>query len=361
MRILYIAGNPEGASSLELEREIQMLQAKLDAEADDRTIDLRFHSHLRIDELPELISRMSPDVLHFAAHGEEDGIVLADEDQQPVLLDGAMLADLLGALAVRPRLVVINACNSEAMAREVARSADFVVGTDSLISNSGARAMAATLYQRLAVGASIGDAFTTAATMLRVIDQGKVAAKLFPDDETAAQRSFLTDPLRMLACLPEVDGWLKRGRQTPHRSFRIASPAIQFGLAGVSACLRQAVLFTDDDTVLPRAGGSLEEARCWVDNGQPVAGELWIEPYYRYYGDMRWYAAVTTAEHAVSCCASSTIEGLERYYFTEAWRGPLPDQIAEVVRGVMAHLSGNDGARRGDRLRLKIGSVHRTR
>lgn len=85
-------------------------------------------------------------------------------------------------------------------------------------------------------------------------------------------------------------------------------PAVQFGLAGAPSSLRQAVLFTDDDTVHEGKTGGLEEARCWVDTGQPVGGELWIEPYYRYYGDMWWYAAVTTAEHKVSCTVSSTVD-----------------------------------------------------
>lgn len=357
MRILYIAGNPEGASSLELEREIQMLQEKLDAASVDGTIDLRFYSHLRVDELPDVIARMSPDILHFAAHGEDDGIMLVDEDDAAVLLDGPMLADLLGALAVRPRLVVINACRSEAMAREVVRSADFVIGTDAPISNAGARTMAATLYQRLAGGASIGDAFTTAATILRVVDQDRVAAKLLPEGEGAARRTSLTDPMRILACFPDVDRWLKHGHDEPQGNFRVDMPVVQFGLAGVPSSMRQAVLFTDDDTVQAGKTGGLEEARCWVDTGQPVGSELWIEPCYRYYGDMRWYAAVTTAEHKISCTASSTAEALERYYFSEEWKGTLPEAIARIVREAMANLCANNGSRRGDRRRPKVGDV----
>lgn len=359
MRILYIAGNPDGASSLELEREIQMLQEKLDTAAGGGDIDLRFYSHLRIDELPDVIVRTNPDILHFAAHGEEGGILLADEDKAAVLLDGPMLADLLGALAITPRLVVINACNSEVMAKEVVRSADFVIGTNALISNVGARTMAATLYQRLAGGASIGAAYDTAATMLRLIDQKRVEAKLFSHAPGAAKRVSLTDPMRILACFPVVDRWLKHEHVKPQKGFKVEMPAVLFGLAGVPANLRQAVLFTDDDTVVAGKTGGLEEARCWVDTSQPIGGELWIEPHYEYYGDMQWYAAVTTAERTAMCTASSTVAALERYYFGEEWRGELPEAIAKVVREAMDNLATNDGSRRGTRGRPKIGAVQR--
>jgi hypothetical protein len=296
--------------------------------------------------------------LHFAAHGEQDGIALAHEDCGRVILDGEMLADLLGALAIRPKLVVLNACNSAQMAARLTGHADFVIGTDAPISNIGARSMAATLYRRLADAASVGDAFTAAASMLKLIDQDSVSAQLYPEGAmTLARRTRLTDPLRIVACFPAVDRWLEHGHTKPQRKFEPTRPDIQFGVAGAPATSRQTQLFTDDESVQPRGEESLADARSWIVETQPVRGEVWISPFFQYYGDMQWYASVTTADHRLFSAVATSAQALERYYFEEEWYGGLPEAIAIVVRDAIAQLRLNDGSKRTRQHQAKMGAV----
>ena len=348
MKILYIASNPEGAPPLQIEREINALQEKLDQADAAANLDLRVYSHLHIDELPDVIARLAPDVIHFAAHGEDDAIVLSHQERGHVALDGNMLGDLLGALTLRPKLIILNACSSAKMAEALTAHADFVIGTNAPISNIGARAMTATLYARLAAGARLGAAFEAAASMLRIVDRNNVQAALYPADAAAlAQRMQLADPLRILACFPTIEKWLDQKRVTPPGAFNVSQPHVQFGLAGAPESTRLIQFFTDDPDIEPEKNESLADARGWMLEDRPIRGEVWLEDFYSYYGDMWWYGTVVTSERQIQCAHSTTSAALRRYYLEEEWRGTLPPAIATLVTTAIANLDANDGSRQG--------------
>lgn len=347
MRILYIASNPEGANPLQLEREISLLQKKLDEALTTDHLDLRVYSHLNIDELPDVVSRLAPDVIHLAAHGQDDAIMLAHQERGHVRLDGRMLGGLLAATRVRPKLLLLNACNSAAMAETLTGHADFVIGTDAPISNVGARSMAATLYSLLASGSSLGSAFDAAKNILDIIDQESVQAILYPQGSAPiARRTTLTDPLRIIANFPAVEKWLDKEHVAPQKGFNPSEPAVQFGVAGAPESTRQIQFFTDDSEVIADETGSLAEARGWMLEQRPFRGEIWVEPYYSYYGDMWWYTSVVTSERKIHCASATTVAALRRYYFDEEWRGPVPPDIASEIETAIRNLEINDGSRR---------------
>ena len=351
MKVMYVASNPDGAKSLDIEREVNGLQERLDRSVGADRIEFRTYTHLPIGELTDKIRRFQPDVLHFAAHGENNAIALARADGGYAELDALDLAGLLGALAIKPKLVVINACSSDGMAKHLAAmgAADFVIGTDAAISNGAARDMAAALYERLADASSIADAFAVAATHLKLVGDGSVAVTLNSADLGDNGKNFrLVDPFRILACLPIVDDWLGAGLVKPERRFRPEQPGVLFGVAGAPAAGRQIVFFTDDETVQATKDISLEEARSWIVETQPVKGEMWMSSHFSYYGDMNWYAAVTTTDQRIVSAASTTAAALKRYYFDEQWQGVLPEPIASVIKQAINSLSMNNGSRRGN-------------
>lgn len=349
MRILYIAGNPEGEATLQVEAEISALQREVDDSPSSQPLELRVYSHLRIDELPSTIARIAPDVIHFAAHGDQDAIVLMDGDGRAVRLSGERLADLLRAIDVRPGLIVINACSSADMAAGMVGAADFVIGTDAEISNDAARTMAATLYQRLARGSSVLAAFEAAQTMLGIVSGDTVSTTLFPTgSEELARRRALIEPLRIIARLPTLDDALEQRRRRVPAGYGNADPVIQFGVAGASPTARQLVLFTDDETVTPdlENGETLESVRSWIVECRSTRSEMWTTTDHAYWGDMDWYAAVVSVDGKIACASSTTCRALSAYYLEEEWRGTLPPAFLAAVRLTIAKLGSHDGARR---------------
>lgn len=352
MRVMYVASNPEGRGDLDVQGEINDLQERLDCGAGADPIEFRVYSDLKLGELTATIGRVRPDVLHFAAHGDGRALVLSSASGGEVELDGAELAGLLNALAVRPTLVVLAACSSDRVAAElVARGgAEWAIGTDATISNDAARALTAALYQRLADGSSIGDAFAIATTHVEAVDRGAVGATLHPAGRTGDAREVrLVDPLRIVACLPVLEGWLDEGLTEPAGRFRPESPQVRFCVAGAPSAARQTVFFTDDESVRPGAGRSMEEARSWIFESQPVDGEIWVEDAFEYWGDMAWYVAVTTTDRRVVSTTAMTSEALRRHYLDERWRGELPPRLRELVERTIEHLRREAGGRRGRR------------
>lgn len=346
MKVMYVANNPSDADPLQIEREINDLQERLEISAGAEPIILRTYSALELDRFAQAVSRAEPDVIHIAAHGEEGVIVFAHRDRADVRVTGKQLAKLLSVLPRRPKLVVLNACSSNEMAEELAKcgGADFVIGTDASISNSAARAMAAALYQSLANAASIDRAVEIARVHLEIMDEGAVTVHLHAADPLYdPARTQLVDPFRLVACFPVIDEYLRNKVTTPDKDFKPAYPAVLFGVAGAPLAARQTVFFTDDETV---KGDSLEVARSWIVEIQPVDGEIWMPNHFHYYGEMNWFGAVTTTDGHVVSAASKMTAALERYYFAEQWKGPLPHAIEAVIRRSIGLLKDEGGGRR---------------
>jgi hypothetical protein len=347
MRILYIASNPATAPSLQIEQEVNLLQTKIDEVPSVEPIDLRAYANLRVDELPTIIARVAPDVIHFAAHGKDRSIVLGHSVRGHVRLGGRELANLLKAIAVRPKLVVVNACSSAQFASELSSAADFAIGTSAPITNDGARTMAATLYQRLAMSSSLLAAFEAAETMLQIVDGGTVRAQLFPEEyREQAKRTNLTEPLRILACFPEIDEALAEKAEKPGKDFDETYPYVQFGVAGAPQDSTQLVFFTDEKDFVASKTRSLEESRSWIVENRAIKGEIWIDDWYAYSGDIQWYASVVSAGCRIFSAAAIMSDAIYRYYFEEEWRGNLPPRIEQAVHRAILELKSNDGARR---------------
>lgn len=344
MKVLYIASNPAGQATLQVEEEANELQDKIDVVLTSGNIDLRIYSKLRVSDLPQTIARVRPDIIHFSAHGEFEGIILSHGDQE-VTLSGENLAAIIRALDFRPKLIVVNACSSETVAEALISVADFTIGTTAPITNAGAIVMAATLYQHLAASASIQSAFDSAWAMLDGVDGGAVQTRLFCAPGRVASEVKLNETFRILACLPALDKCIQEGTAPP--DFHNKSINIQYGIADAPAAATQIVFFTDDDTVKPWGeNGTLEDARSWLQEVRPYRGEHWIDPSYTYWGDMQWFATVVTAEAAFFTAAATTCEALERYYFKEKWAGQLSVPQSASARGAIESLRAHDGSRR---------------
>lgn len=354
MKVMYVASNPEGEDALDIQREITRLVQRLETGVGADPIVFRPYAHLPITDLADAIRRFEPDVLHLSAHGEDGALIFTTARGDAVALDGAGLVGLLRLVPVKPRLVVLNACSSDEMAQALAASGtvDFVIGTDAAIAIADACELAASLYQSLAAGSSIADAFEAAQTMLRLHAGGATAATLRQGAPSAIPGDTrLVDPFRILARLPVVEKWLEYEHTQPQDGFVPENPDIHFGVAGAPAAARQTVFFTDSKSVQPKIGQSLEDARSWIMESQPDDGVIWMESHFGYWGDIQWYAAVTTTDRRVLSATGKTTDALERYYFDEKRWGELPKAIADKIRECIASLKEHGGGPRARKLK----------
>ncbi|MFD9398161.1 CHAT domain-containing protein [Streptomyces sp. NPDC060011] len=109
-----------------------------------------------------------PTVLHFSGHASDTGVRVLASDGGDVPLVTQGLAELLAAAGKRLRLVVLNACGTDAVARELAQVTGCAIGYPGEVGDQMAITFAAQFYRCVGAGMAIGPAHQAAAAVIRM-------------------------------------------------------------------------------------------------------------------------------------------------------------------------------------------------
>ncbi len=157
--ILFLTANPTNTTRLRLDVEYREVDdALLKARYRERfTLELR--PALRASDLQESMLRYQPGIVHFSGHGEHDGLIFEDDAGKMRLIDPAAVADLFRILNPKVRIVLLNACWSEAQAEQIAPYVDCVIGMTKPVGDQAAIQFALAFYRALGYGATVQAAF----------------------------------------------------------------------------------------------------------------------------------------------------------------------------------------------------------
>ena len=160
MDILFVSANSADAY-MDIEREQRTLQ-KL-TKSDGHSLHLL--PAAEINDLQEALSANRKDkafdILHFSGHAtEEKGLHLRGAGRQQVFLAVENLKESLKDSGVR--LVVLNACNSEAVAVSLSEVVPAVIGTTRKVRDVVARQFTRLFYSALKENATVIEALDTA-------------------------------------------------------------------------------------------------------------------------------------------------------------------------------------------------------
>ena len=151
---------------MRLDEEIRAIQRRLDGGRGER-FDLRLELAVRRDDLPYLLMRYRPQVVHFAGHGAQDGgILLQDDRGHEAALPPDVLAKYFGVLNDGVRCVVLNSCYGMNHAADIAKFVPCVVAMQGTIPDVTAIRFARGFYEALADGKSLGKAFELAKLLI---------------------------------------------------------------------------------------------------------------------------------------------------------------------------------------------------
>jgi len=187
--ILFLAANPLGTDRLALDQEARAIQVELERSGhrDRFVLETRWAAQ-PLDLLREL-RKLKPTVVHFSGHGglgapradrldgePVPGLFFQGPDGEPQLVSTAALQATFGAAGASVKLVVLNACYSEAQAEALLAHVDCVVGMVGAIGDDAARNFAIGFYGGLGERESVASAYR----------QGRAAISLegLPDGET---------------------------------------------------------------------------------------------------------------------------------------------------------------------------------
>jgi hypothetical protein len=253
MRILYIGSQPEDQSSLELAREINELQQHF---AELTTQPLSFIPLTSVvEDLPRELVRYSPEILHIASHADKETLKFAQSKTASAEVTARALRAFLN-YDRPPRLVYLNACNSQQIAEELAESIPAVIGSTAPISNHAARSGAVTFYERILAGAPVKRAFLASREIVEALaragdSEAAPSMALFNRPDTDVSRSVLHPIPRLMAeLIDEASG----GK-------------VRLGVSGCPPGTQAVAFFTDDEGDPAHACSVVREA--------PRAGYLW--------------------------------------------------------------------------------------
>jgi CHAT domain len=174
--ILFLAANPSGTDQLALDREARAIRVELERSGfrDRFELETRWAAE-PLDLLREL-RKLKPTIVHFSGHGggehdhrpgeephrdggEARGLFFQGPDGRAQVVTTEAFTETFGAAGASVRLVVLNACYSEAQAEALLAHIDCVVGMDGAIRDDVARSFAIGFYGGLGEGEPIAAAY----------------------------------------------------------------------------------------------------------------------------------------------------------------------------------------------------------
>lgn len=156
MRILFVSANPKWTDRLELADELRVLQQSLKG----LKAELTLLPAAQPEDLEAAIKDGPIHIVHFSGHAEETGILLRDSEGFPKEVPGAELRSLFRDKGIK--LAVLNACNTENTANELADTVDTIIATTEKVDDRAAKKLTKVLYAALAAGETLGNAYARA-------------------------------------------------------------------------------------------------------------------------------------------------------------------------------------------------------
>lgn len=169
IRILFFGANPMFSPRLQLDEEARAITQKLRLAKHRDKVEFITAWAVRSDDLLQLLNEHKPHIVHFSGHGGSSGeLILVMEDGLNNPVPPETIKALFGVVKDNLRVVVFNACFSEAQAKAVIEVIDCAIGMHSSIDDRAASIFAASFYRAIGFGRSVQQAF----------DQGKTAMLL---------------------------------------------------------------------------------------------------------------------------------------------------------------------------------------
>lgn len=340
MKILYVAGNTTKEELLLQKEMTEFVRAF--SRASGQPVEFVPLPHLTIDRLVSELTLHAPDILHISAHGENDYLHLADGLGNKVKVSANLLRAHL-TVERPPRLVYLNACDSQTIAQALVEVVDFAIGTTAPITNYAARTSALLFYERVLTGSSVQAAFDVAQETLKGIDTTSTVLKTAKG--VNPKRTILHYVPRLIARFADDDY-----APNKHGEF-----TIETGLLGCPANTTQVVFFTDDREFIREEGYDFESDGsglayylCRVVQDMPAETIIW-DPETEDLGEnYRLFATATTPNGLISSAAGTLCGALSDYYRLLHPAGEPPPE----ARNAIARLKGEvraGGNRKGSK------------
>jgi hypothetical protein len=163
IRILFLSANPLPTGRILVDVEEREISERLQEGPYRDKFELLKHSALQPIDMQKLLLKHRPHIVHFCGHGNKiQKIILTGAPGRAKTVEKQGLAQTFALYNRHLRLVVLNACFTDAVARSIAETVNYAVGTSQAIGDKAAVAFAGAFYRALGFGKSVRHAFKSA-------------------------------------------------------------------------------------------------------------------------------------------------------------------------------------------------------
>jgi hypothetical protein len=172
IRVKFIGGNSRTEERLWLETEIQLLEG-----LKSPNVSFTYKSDCMAEDINENLHDEQADVIHLSSHGVSGTLTFPTRDGRG---EADLTEDvLLTSLASNTKVVFLSACQSDALARALARVEKWALGFHKKPNIGAASHAGVAFYKRLFAGASIADAHKQAASVFATLDRSGAELTLY--------------------------------------------------------------------------------------------------------------------------------------------------------------------------------------
>ena len=161
--LLFLSANPDASSPLKVEKEQARVTRTRNGSKHQDRIGIEALPDVDLTQVPKTMRLHKPAVLHFAGHGSPSGaLLMRDHNGHPSQMNPSGVARLIRQQKDVIRLVVLNACFSDALTSLLVEDIDCVVGMQSAVRDEPAILFSESFYGALFDGTSVAYAFEAA-------------------------------------------------------------------------------------------------------------------------------------------------------------------------------------------------------
>jgi hypothetical protein len=168
--ILFFAANPQYTHPLRLDKEVRDIEDELNKSRNKDKIKLIKLSAIRISDLQDSLLEHSPEFVHFAGHGTEEGIILLGDDDNEKIVKSESFAELFRLFDDVVQCVFLNSCYSESQASVIKQYIPNVIGMKKEVGDNTAIEFAKAFYKGIVAGKDVRFSFEFAKNSIDLND-----------------------------------------------------------------------------------------------------------------------------------------------------------------------------------------------
>ncbi len=159
-RILLLSANPaRNSTRLRLDEEMREIEESLKRSKRREKFEIKTVLAVRFLDLRRALLEYEPQIVHFAGHGTQKGLMVMDEIGFPTTISSEALSQLFQLFSNQVECVILSACYSVEQATAISKHIPYVVCMQKNILDKAAIEFAIGFYDTLGVGRSFEEAF----------------------------------------------------------------------------------------------------------------------------------------------------------------------------------------------------------